>query len=657
MANPVEIVVRAVDRASSVFDGIRNTGVDAGERIANSMDDTGHSVEGVGDSAEATDGVMKNVFDNWESYAKKAGLAISGLGLAVDGLAKKNAGMTEQVQKVANVTGMTTGEVRELALEITDITSPVDYLTEAFLLATQQGIRSGEEMQNYASYWSTVGDATGESAIELAKAGVALRGIGIDAGNESEAINAFGFILQDTTSSVGEFLTFIERSGPHLREMGMDVDDAAAVLGILEHELGMSGRMARQEFRKAVNEAEGSLEAMFETLGVTEESFNSYREQVKNSSDVIQENADINAETHTALDKMKYKLEELAFTYGDQIQMLGDLSGIMVAMGPAIQVVAHHQQIATAATKAWTVAQNIGAAAARAFGVAQTMALGPIGLIIAAIAAVIAIVVLMVKHWDKVKEVAVKVWEAIVQAAQKAWELLKKGAELAFKAVTMHWRLMYMGIKAGIDWVMQIGPKIWEGIKKGGELAFKFITSYWRAMYNGVKAGIDWVMQIGPKAWEGLKNAGKTAFEFIKNIWSGLKGFFKGLWDGIVTGFKAPFNFLINAVNSLINAVNKINIKVPDWVPAIGGRNFGFNLPNIPRLHTGGIYRAPVGQTEGIALLKDGERVIDPMTTRKQIQNEGKSRPLIVRVELDGRTLAEVVGDTIMNEVILRGGW
>ena len=33
--------------------------------------------------------------------------------------------------------------------------------------------------------------------------------------------------------------------------------------------------------------------------------------------------------------------------------------------------------------------------------------------------------------------------------------------------------------------------------------------------------------------------------------------------------------------------INKINITVPDWVPGLGGKNFGFNIPTIPALYTG----------------------------------------------------------------------
>ena len=60
---------------------------------------------------------------------------------------------------------------------------------------------------------------------------------------------------------------------------------------------------------------------------------------------------------------------------------------------------------------------------------------------------------------------------------------------------------------------------------------------------------------------------------------------FQLLWEGIKSAFgllmtvvKAPFNFIIAGVNAMINGLNALSITVPDWVPLIGGKQFGFHL-------------------------------------------------------------------------------
>lgn len=64
---------------------------------------------------------------------------------------------------------------------------------------------------------------------------------------------------------------------------------------------------------------------------------------------------------------------------------------------------------------------------------------------------------------------------------------------------------------------------------------------------------------------------------------------FKDMWDGIVGMGKSGLNSIIEFVNGGINALNELQFSVPDWVPLIGGKSIGFNIPNIPQLAAGGI--------------------------------------------------------------------
>lgn len=68
-----------------------------------------------------------------------------------------------------------------------------------------------------------------------------------------------------------------------------------------------------------------------------------------------------------------------------------------------------------------------------------------------------------------------------------------------------------------------------------------------------------------------------------EKVWNGVVNIFSGIFGGIVSVAKAPINTVIGFVNSLINALNKI--QIPDWVPGIGGK--GINIPNVPKLWKG----------------------------------------------------------------------
>lgn len=105
---------------------------------------------------------------------------------------------------------------------------------------------------------------------------------------------------------------------------------------------------------------------------------------------------------------------------------------------------------------------------------------------------------------------------------------------------------------------------------------------------DGIKIGFNVV-------WDTVK----TVFGWVKDNWPLLLAVLTGPFgmaalfvvkfkDQIVSVFKS----LINAVGSLWNnTIGKFSIKIPSWVPGIGGK--GFDVPDIPKLADGGIVTGP----------------------------------------------------------------
>ena len=153
-----------------------------------------------------------------------------------------------------------------------------------------------------------------------------------------------------------------------------------------------------------------------------------------------------------------------------------------------------------------------------------------------------------------------------------------------------------------------------------------------------------------------------------KRAWNGIKTIFKGVWDALVGIVKTPINLIIDLVNGMlgalqsgINAVvkslNKISVKIPNWVPFYGGDTFGINLkqvsiPRIPRLATGTVVPANYG--EFMAILGDNKReteVVSPLSTMKQAMKEAlresgystNNGTTILKVYLEGKQVYQEV--------------
>lgn len=121
---------------------------------------------------------------------------------------------------------------------------------------------------------------------------------------------------------------------------------------------------------------------------------------------------------------------------------------------------------------------------------------------------------------------------------------------------------------------------LWEGIK-----------SVFSAVFNWIGDKINWLV-------------GKfiTFKDKLVAVGNNIKDFFASIGQAIYNIFKVPINFLIEAINVFIRGLNMI--KIPNWVPGIGGK--GFNIREIPKLNVGTNYVPE----DTLAMIHEGEAVI-----------------------------------------------
>lgn len=116
----------------------------------------------------------------------------------------------------------------------------------------------------------------------------------------------------------------------------------------------------------------------------------------------------------------------------------------------------------------------------------------------------------------------------------------------------------------------------------------------------------------------GIKKVVKGIVQLFKGDFkNGIKNVFIGLKDIML----APINALISGINSLIRGVNKIKFNVPDWIPGIGGKKWGFNIPQIPKLAVGGIVNMPGRGIDygGANIAERGAEAVIPLTNSQSL--------------------------------------
>lgn len=107
--------------------------------------------------------------------------------------------------------------------------------------------------------------------------------------------------------------------------------------------------------------------------------------------------------------------------------------------------------------------------------------------------------------------------------------------------------------------------------------------------------------------------------EIGSGAWDNVKNIFSNIASGLGNIFKSPINFIIGAINGFIRGLNKI--KIPDWVPGIGGK--GFHINEIPKLKVGIDY---VPEDNYPAILHKGERVLTKEENAEFMKNRVKKQ-------------------------------
>lgn len=245
------------------------------------------------------------------------------------------------------------------------------------------------------------------------------------------------------------------------------------------------------------------------------------------------------------------------------------------------------------------------------------MSANPIGLIITAVAALVAAFIYLwnnceefrqfwIDLWENIKKVFSDVWNAIVgfftetipNAIGKVTEIFQKFDNWLTGIFSTDWSESFGAFGEIINGFFANVKNIWNSIKK----VFQGIIDFVSGVFSG-----DW-----SKAWEGIKSI------------------FSGIWDGFVSIVKMPINGIIGLINAMIDGINwvieKINtisFDVPDWIPFVGGQTWGFNLPTIgkiPYLAKGGILSqgsAVVGEAgPELLTMAGGRAVVQPLTNQ-----------------------------------------
>lgn len=244
------------------------------------------------------------------------------------------------------------------------------------------------------------------------------------------------------------------------------------------------------------------------------------------------------------------------------------------------------------------------------------------------------------------------------QAIEDAYNEEKTAADDAYNSIVAKTQEAMGETANKIDWTTG-------EIKTNWQVFCDNVSNAWQNLCNGIS---DWynnnIKPTFDRLWEAAQSTAQAIQQFLSDpvgaieaAWSGLCGWFQStVLEPLQSLFRSVANFFIDMMNGVIDALNWFHVDVPDWVPGVGGRSFGFNIPHLQRMAQGGF----VEQGQLFMAREAGPELVGTMGGRNAVANndqivegieQGVMRGMMQAMIFNNQT-SESEGDLVIPLVI-----
>lgn len=556
--------------------GIGTASIKAFSEVDEGMDTVTAKTGATGKELEKLQESFKNVAANAPDSFEDVGIAVGEVNTRLGFTGEKLEKASDDFLKFATVNKTDVeGAIQLVARAMGDAGIEADKYNQVLDYLTVAGQKSGISVDKLAE--------------NLAKYGAPMRALGIDtknaialfAGWEKAGVNT-EIAFSGMKKAISNWGKEGKNSGEEFKKVMQQIKDApdiASATTLAIEAFGSKagpdladaikgGRFEVDEYVKALEEAGGALDQTFDDMQDPPDQAKIAMNNIKLIlNDLGQTILGVLAPSLQNLTEWLKNLQQWFTNLSPNAkQLIVVIGGIAAAIGPVLVVLG-------------TLASSISSLIPVIAFIAS-----PIGLVIAAVAAWVAAIVVAYNKIGWFRDFINTSFKVIKDIVVGVFNVLKDTTKSTFNFITG-----FIG-----------------GAMDG---AAKIIGDYVNAIKRIFGGIVDFVTGVFTGDWS--------------RAWQGVVDIFGGIFEGIAAVAKAPINAMITLINGFIGGLN--NIKIPKWVPGIGGK--GFHIGKIPYLAEGGTIlngQAIVGEA-GPELLtaKNGKTTVTPLSPEEKARGIG----------------------------------
>ena len=636
-------------------------------------------------------GAVKDAYLEFDSGRDAVVKATGATGEAADELAKSMTNVSKRVKGDFNTIGSAIGEVNT---RFGYTGEELEDTTEQFMkFAEITGMDATKAVQTVSKAMNNAGIDSSKYSEVLDEIAIAAQASGISAEKLTENLTKYGSQTRaaglNTKESIALFAQF-EKSGVNA-EMALgglktavktwsdegknsriefqrtiqDIKDSPNVLEATQKAIDVfgskagteladaihSGRFEYSEFLDIVKGSEGTVSATYDE---TQSGFDKAALAVQNMKTTAAELADgllqkYSPQIQAAIQKITDLIDEYAPKVEDGIdwmtEHLPEIEAGIVGIGVAFATwkVAGLITAITTALAGMSAAEVV--AAAKTWLLNTALLANPIGLVVAAIAALVAAFVVLwnksdkfrefwINLWDKIKTSAAVVIEFIKIAFSETWDKIKKVWNVAAKYFEGVWKAIKLVFSVVKSVLTGNFSDAWNGIKAIWSIVsgwfndnvVKPVQDFFSNMWSNVKKGAsdawngitetfahvaDWFHEKFSAAWQRVKDVFSTGGQIFDGIKDGITNAFKSVVNAIIRGINRVIAIPFNKINDVLGTLRDFEFLGKKWFEGIIST---FEVPSIPELAKGGILKkGQVGLLEG-----NGAEAVVPLEKNTQ---------------------------------------
>lgn len=674
------------------YDGLQREIIETENSLKGLKEQAEEAEKSMSKMAEISDklgAVSKKTEEVGKSLTKNVTAPIVGVGAAAYGAFNEVDNGLDTIAKKTGATGDELSSLEETAknvfgsmpVDIDDVGVAVGEINTRFGLTGQ----ALEDMTKDFMKFASINDADVETSI--ANVDKIMTKFGVDS---NQTVNVLGLLTsasQKSGISIDTLEGSLENNGAALKELGFDITESVNLLSMMESNGvdtstamtslskavqnatndGKDAETAMREQIDAIKNAKTETEALqiatelFGKKGAAEmtqsirdgrlsvdELSGSLSDFSTNVEDTFSATQDSSDEAKIAFNNLKLAGSELGGTIGtvltpilqklsdafkdlsnwykslspQQQEMIVKIALIAATIGPLLIVLA---KLIAAVQTILTVLPAVKAAI---IAVNAAMAANPILAVISVIALLVAAFVTLWNNCEEFREFWIGLWEA-----------LQEGASVVIDGIQLAFTQLGEGFSVVGDGIM---------------LLFDTIGSTFSALG-------DTLGTIAGTITDAFQTMGDTVGGIFGTMWDVIKG----IINTIIGGINGMIAGIEGGLNAVIGALNKLHWEIPSWVPGLGGKGFGFDIPKanfgrIPELANGAVINP---NSPFLAILgdqKNGTNIEAPLETIKQALVEAMGtaggQQIVIPVYIGQDRIDTVIAKANTNYNFISGG-